>query len=149
MKRITIPVLFLIILCLLLTGCAGPQSIESKEIQTEELTGREREQDAERVLPREVADGKLVEVYDEYVRMKPGDIVKNWIIINNVKEQDQEFTIQPCGGCDFNDRIVPVPAGEHRIVQFKIRAMEGQKEIRVKDSLNNAYGYAQISVIVE
>ena len=142
--RKTIPALaILLVVAALLSGCS------QEETSRTVVSTPEPEQTPEDVLVKEIADGKLVEVYDEYVRMAPGEIVKNWMIISNVKDTDEEFSIIPCGGCDFSDRTVEIPAGEYRIINFKVRAMEGQKEIRVKDSNENAYGHARISVIVE
>lgn len=140
-----------IILSIMLLGCSSQQKLAAKPTnsKTTASTSTSDDRTPEEVLASEVADGKLVEVYDEYVRIAPGEIKKNWLIINNVKDDDEEFTITPCGGCDFENRVYEVPAGEYKVIMFKVRAMEGQKEIRVKDHLNNAYGFTQISVIVE
>jgi hypothetical protein len=150
-KTITITAItFLILLIsLILAGCGDGLAPESKESTVQPRKAKVDESEVEATLIREVADGKLVEVYDEFVRIKPGGIEKNWIIINNVKDTAEEFHITPCAGCDFDVRAVEVPAGEHKIVQFKVRALEGQTEIKVRDKLNNAYGYAKISIIVD
>jgi hypothetical protein len=150
-RKISILMILFVVSSILL-GCGGEDVVVSKKglsVTTKERTTEPAQDTPEAVLVREIADGKLVEVYDEYVRMEPGGIEKNWMIINNVKEKDETFTVYPCGGCDFEERVFDVPAGEYKIIKFKVRAMEGQKDIKVKDSLNNAYGYAKISVIVE
>lgn|GEM_PF-4532319 len=139
----------LILISLILMGCTSQQRTIVSQKGTAQSTQAAIDKTPEEVLVRETADGKLVEVYDDYVRMAPGEIKKNWMIISNVKDSPEEFTIIPCGGCDFEDRTIGIPAGEYRIIKFKVRAMEGQKEIKVRDHLNNAYGYATISVIVE
>jgi len=144
MKTKTLILISMVLMTLVL-GCSTQQDIASKKTTVRD----DPTEDPETVLAREVADGKLVEVYDEYVRVSPGERVRNWMIINNVKDSDEEFKIYPCGGCEFDEKVVTVPAGEYKIVKFKVFAMEGQKEIRVKDGHHNAYGYAQISVIVE
>ncbi|MBW2972004.1 hypothetical protein KY359_03115 [Candidatus Woesearchaeota archaeon] len=149
MKKTTTAILVLIIISLMLLGCSAQQKMASQS-KSGATTAREAtDATPEEVLVREISDGKLVEVYDEYVRMAPGEIKKNWMIISNVKDTSEEFTVIPCGGCDFEERVFDIPAGEYEIIKFKVRAMAGQKEIKVRDHLNNAYGYATISVIVE
>lgn len=129
------------ILALLLAGCAQQAVPERKQTVKKESP--------EDVLVRQIADGKLVEVYDEYVRLGPGEKSENWMIISNVQPREERFTIEPCRGCSFETDTVTIPSGGYRIIGFDVSAQEGQSEIRVKDSRRNAYGYAKISVIVE
>ncbi|MBW2968148.1 hypothetical protein KY362_06700 [Candidatus Woesearchaeota archaeon] len=128
------------LLTIILTGCTQQAVPERKQ------TVKDSPED---VLLREIADGKLVEVYDEYVRLGPGETKENWMIISNVQTRQERFSIEPCTGCSFDTESVVVPSGEYKIIGFDVSAKEGQSEIRVKDSRNNAYGYAKISVIVE
>ena len=145
MKKTIYAIVSILIIATLILGCSQqitPNKKTTSVKSTADLTPEE-------VLAREVADGKLVEVYDEYVRVSVGKTAKNWMIINNVKDTSQEFTIYPCSGCSFETEKVKISAGEYKIVEFTVAADEGQKEIKVKDSLNNAYGYAKINVIIE
>ncbi|MBW2968047.1 hypothetical protein KY362_06185 [Candidatus Woesearchaeota archaeon] len=131
-----------------MSGCANKGTPDQK-VKSNSKQTTVREQTPEEVLAREVADGKLVEVYDEYIRLGLGESAQNWMIINNVLDKDEEFRIYPCAICTFETTSVKVPAGEYKIIGFKVSASEGQMNIRVKDSFNNAYGYASISVIVD
>ncbi|MBN1544690.1 hypothetical protein JW898_04465 [Candidatus Woesearchaeota archaeon] len=148
-KKTTATIAMLILISLILLGCASQQRTIVSQKGAAQTTQEATDKTPEEVLVKEIEGGKLVEVYDDYVRMAPGEIKKNWMIINNVKDYDEEFMIIPCGGCDFEERVHEIGAGEYKIIKFKVRAMEGQKEIKVKDHLNNAYGFAQISIIVE
>lgn len=145
MKKIIYTTLLILLISLMLAGCSTQTTPDQKGASVKTRA----DMTPEEVLAREVADGKLVEVYDEFVRVGPGKTSKNWMIINNVKETEQEFTVYPCDGCSFGQEKVIVGAGEYKIIEFDVSADEGQKEIRVKDGYNNAYGYAQISVIIE
>ena len=145
MKLRTKLFVLLFLITLLLVGCSAQKTPTTKtntKIQTEEIT-------PESVLVKEISNGKLVEVYDEYVRVEPEGVKENWMIISNVHDEKELFRIYPCSGCQFEDEAVEISAGSYEIIRFDVEAEEGQKEIRVKDSKNNAYGYAKISVIVE
>jgi len=149
-NTIFVAIATLFILSALIVGCSSQQTPETVANDGKPgIVDNQDRGDPETVLAAEVADGKLVEVYDEYVRIAPGQRVRNWMIINNVLDHDETFTITPCSGCDMDDQVVDIPSGEYKIIKFKVLAMEGQKDISVKDSYNNAYGFARISVIVE
>jgi hypothetical protein len=136
--------LFLIaIISLFLAGCAAQQASERK------LTVQTREKTPEESLVGQISDGRIVEIYEEFIRLSPGESKDNWLIIKNAKEWKETFTIQPCQGCSFDTTTATIEPGRYEIIRFVLNASEGQKEIKVKDSLNNAYGYAKISVIIE
>lgn len=140
-KRAVIAISIITILALLL-GCA--QQNEKKDVRSQ--TAKSTVEDT---LVKEISGGKLVEVYDEYVRLKAGETGENWIIINNVKDAGDTFSIEPCGGCTFESNFVDISLGKYSIVKFTVSADAGEKEIRIKDSHSNAYGFAKFNVIVE
>ena len=144
-KKKILALTFLILILAIVLGCSNDRVIIKKTSEREQIT----EKSPEEVLVKEISEGKLVDVYDEYVRLGPGETKENWIIINNIRDKDERFTIMPPEGCAFDVDIVDIPAGQYKIIKFNVRAEEGQKDIRIKDSLNNAYGHARISVIIE
>jgi hypothetical protein len=139
MEKRTIAILTILSILLLVLGCSADGK---KAVQTKELTPEE-------TLAKEISGGKLVEVYDEYVRLSAGETASNWMIINNVKDTGETFTIQPCGGCQFESTIIDISVGKYKVIKFSVSASAGEQEIRVKDSRNNAYGFAKFNVIVE
>jgi hypothetical protein len=139
----SIPILIIILITVLIiiTACSSKKEVRR---EYEELI----QNSPQEALPKEISSGRLVEVYEEYINLNKGERKENWIIIKNVKET-QEFRIIPCSGCVFEQERLEIPSDEYRMVKFYVEAEEGEKQIRVKDSNNNAYGYAKISVIVE
>lgn len=148
MTKIQISIIFVcILIILLISGCDTkifPNYTPEEYSNTQEVS----KESPEEALPKEVSSGRLVEVYEEYVKLNEGERKENWIIIKNVKES-QEFRIIPCSGCVFEHEAADIPSGEYRMIRFYVEAEDGQKQIRVKDARNNAYGYAKINVIVE
>jgi hypothetical protein len=133
-----------ILLILLIAGCSTTETPVKKT-----PTQRTVSENPEEVLVREIADGKIVEVYEEYVRLGPGERKDNWLIIKNVKDSTEVFKVYPCSWCEFTQETFEIEPGRYEITKFSVLAQEGQKEIKVKDHLNNAYGYAKINVIIE
>jgi hypothetical protein len=121
----------------MICGCA----VRQNNVQAEP-----NQQIIERTLVREIADGRLVELYHEYMTVSQGAIGYNWIIINNVKESNEKFRIIPCEVCSFPETEFSIGAGSYRIVRFSVKPEEGQHMIRVVDKFNNAYGYAKMNV---
>lgn len=144
-KSIKATLFLIIIISLFLTGCASEQTVASKK----KVTTQVREKTPEESLVSQISDGKIVEVYEEFVRIRQGESKENWLIIKNAKEATDTFKILPCDGCSFDKESATIEPGKYEIIRFVVDAAEGQKEIKVKDSLNNAYGYAKISVIIE
>jgi hypothetical protein len=142
MANTRIIIAVLLMMTIILTGCGTGDD-------TKTVTTKQAKQSVESVLEKEISQGKLVEVYDEYVRLGPGETAQNWIIIQNVRDREETFTIQPCSGCDFEQDEVTLAPGEHIVVSFAVSAEQGEKEIRVKDSYKNAYGFAKFNVITE
>ncbi|MBW2964385.1 hypothetical protein KY363_02900 [Candidatus Woesearchaeota archaeon] len=140
-KRAIIAISLMMILALLL-GCA--QQNEKRDVRSQ--TAKTSVEDS---LLSEMDSGKLVEVYQKSVELKSGDTVDNWLIINNIKDAGDTFSIEPCSGCTFDSDFVDISLGKYSIVKFKVSAEAGAKEIRIKDSHSNAYGSATFNVIVE
>lgn len=134
-----------ILIAALLSGCGTDDSAARKPVARKPAP-----ESPEDVLLKEISGGKLVEVYDGYVELKPGETKENWMIIINVRDETETFTIYPCNGCVFPAEEVEIPAGGHEVIGFSVSSDENlQDVIRVKDSKNNAYGYASISIIVK
>ncbi|MBI5880944.1 hypothetical protein HZB90_02330 [archaeon] len=133
-----------IFLILLIAGCSTTQAPAKKTV-----TQRTVQENPEDVLVNEIADGKIVEVYEEYVRIGPGEMRDNWLIIKNANDNKEAFKVYPCGGCTFEKETFEIEPGRYEITKFSVSGPAGQKEIKVKDHLNNAYGYAKINVIIE
>ncbi len=103
----------------------------------------------ETTLVKEISGGKLVEVYDEYVRLGAGQTGENWMIINNVKDAGDTFSIRPCSGCSFESTNIDISMGKYSVIKFSVSAEAGEQQILVKDSHGNAYGFAKFNVIIE
>lgn len=136
--------LALILMILMLAGCGSDAEVRKTTPRQDART-----ESPEDVLVKETSGGKLVEVYDEYLEISPDRTARNWMIINNVRDGTETFRIHPCRGCAFTTEEVEIGAGDYRIIQFEILPEDGQQDILVKDSKNNAYGHARISVTVK
>jgi hypothetical protein len=130
---------------LFLTGCANEKIATSKT----KVTSKVREKTPEESLVSQISDGRIVEVYEEFVRLREGGTKENWMIIKNAKQATDTFKIIPCEGCSFDKESATIEPGKYEIIRFTVSGAEGQKEIKVKDGMNNAYGYSKISVIIE
>ena len=141
-------IILMLFLFLLIFGCSQqtPSTYSKLNQQTNQVNEMS---DVERTLVREIADGRLVEVYDEFVEVKPGKTTTNWMIIRNVRNTPEIFSIIPCKKCIFQQTQVRLQPGKYDIIEFEVGDEPGQTEIRVKDRKSNAYGFAKISVIVE
>ena len=144
MKMTCFKKIVVIFLILLIAGCSTGQAPAKKTV-----TQRTIQETPEEVLVKEIADGKIVEVYEEYVRLSPGEMRDNWLIIKNANDNKEAFKVYPCGGCSFEKETFEIEPGRYEITKFSVSGPAGQKEIKVKDHLNNAYGYAKINIIIE
>jgi hypothetical protein len=142
MRKTTSAIILLIVIFFLVSGCAA-------EPEKRDVRSSKAKSSVESTLVKEIEGGKIVEVYDEYVRLGAGETKENWLIINNVKDAGDTFSIQPCSGCEFDKTTVDISLGKYSIIKFTVSADAGEKEIRVKDSHSNAYGFAKINVIIE
>ncbi len=145
MRGKTAVLIMFILIILLLVGCGSKDTDMRKPVARKPAP-----ESPEDTLLKEISGGKLVEVYDGYVELKPGESKENWMIISNVRDETETFTIYPCKGCAFSEDSVEIPAGGHKVIGFEVSSDEDLQEvIRVKDSQNNAYGYASIGIIVK
>ncbi|MBW2997785.1 hypothetical protein KY349_05590 [Candidatus Woesearchaeota archaeon] len=142
-KKILFGIIFLVLVFSLL-GCAKDDLSIRQVSHREEIT----EKSPEEFLSAEAQAGKLVAVYDQEMSIRRGGKAENWLMISNSRDKDEAFTIFPCTGCEFDAEKIDVAAGEHAIIRFNA-AGEGQKDIKVKDSNENAYGHATISVMIK
>ena len=147
MRRYIFSISFILLITTLLAGCST--YTEHPKARQQAVRDVPTSESPENVLVKEISGGKLVEVYDEYVKLKYGQSKENWMIIRNARDKDETFTVYPCQACIFEQSVFNIPKGEYKIIKFKVTSKEGQQDIRVKDSRNNAYGHARISVIVE
>jgi len=136
-------ILTIILITLIICGCSA--QTEERKVVSRSVADKTPEE----TLASQVSDGKIVNLYQDYVRLKPGEEAYNWIIIRNAKESSEKFTIYPCSGCTFETDTLTIASGEYKILRFSVKAESGEKQIKVKDSLNNAYGYAKMNVIIE
>jgi hypothetical protein len=136
-------ILIALLIMLLLIGCSsGPeQQVQIKKVSSREQTTQKT---PEQALVSEISSGKLVEVYEKEMKLG-GARKENWMIIKNAREAAEEFNIIPCDGCAFDAAKAQIEKGQHTVLKFYV-ATPGEKEIIVKDRLNNAYGSAKISV---
>jgi uncharacterized lipoprotein YajG len=123
-------ILFIILISLFLIGCSAPEQRAVKVSAPQTVT-------------------KLVEVQQPDMTLTIGNPGRNILIINNVKEQAEMFNIIPCSGCQFDVKQIEVAAKDSMQVLFMVSPEAGQKDIKVKDRLNNIYGTASFNVKVQ
>jgi len=92
---------------------------------------------------------KLVDVQNPDMTISIGQMQRNVLIIYNIKKEKATFNIIPCSGCILGAQQVEIPAQDSTQVIFDVPAEAGQKDIKVKDTLNNIYGTATVNVAVQ
>lgn len=143
-KKTLLSIIILVLLSSML-GCANDDVSIRQVSHREEIT----EKSPEEVLAADAQAGKLVSVYGEEMTISRLGKAENWLMINNVRDDDETFTIFPCAGCEFDLEKLNIAAGGHAIIKFSVEPEEGQKDIKVKDSNENAYGHATLTVMVK
>jgi hypothetical protein len=85
-----------------------------------------------------------VAVYDKEMVIS-GDYQKdNYLVIKNAYNKVSDFKIEGCTGCEIMNEL-KIEANGHHIIKFGVQGV-GEKEIIVKDGLNNYYGKAEFTV---